>query len=446
VLTLALEHAGARPRHNLRRFRVSATSAANPWGGLALPERLRPPGRPASAEEEKKQREAVAAYYRSIAPALEADRRRLRALRKDLAALAIPTAMVLQEKTGGERPSTAFRVRGSYLAPGETVYAGVPATLPPLPDSAMPNRLGLALWLVDEANPLTARVAVNRVWEQYFGRGLVETSEDFGTQGEPPSHPELLDWLATEFQRGETRFKPLHRLIVTSATYRQSSRVTPRLRERDPYNRLLARGPRVRVEAEMVRDVALAAGGLLSRRVGGPSAFPFQPDGIWDNPYRDDRWETSPGEDRYRRGLYTFIRRTAPYPGLTVFDAPSREYCTARRVRTNTPLQALTTLNDPVFFEAARALAARALREAPPRDAARAARAFRLCTARTPRPEEVAPLLAFHARQKKRFEADGEAARAVLAEATVAADTADRAAWTLVANVLLSLDETLTKE
>ncbi|HVR71582.1 MAG TPA: PSD1 and planctomycete cytochrome C domain-containing protein, partial [Vicinamibacteria bacterium] len=424
ALTLMLEHYGRQPKHNLRRFRLSVTSDANPWGGLPLPERLRTGGAPGTPEQAGKQREALAAYYRSIAPALEPDRRTLRALRQEVTALGIPTAMVLRERAGGERPSTPLRVRGSYLAPGERVYAGVPAALPPLPEQAMPNRLGLALWLADESNPLTARVTVNRIWEQYFGRGLVETSEDFGTQGERPTHPELLDWLATEFQRQETRLKPLHRLIVTSATYRQSSRVTPLLRERDPYNRLLARGPRFRVEAEMVRDIALAAGGLLSARVGGPSVFPFQPDGIWDNPYSDDRWELSPGEDRYRRGLYTFVRRTAPYPGLTVFDAPSREFCTARRVRTNTPLQALTTLNDPVYLEAARALAARAIRESGPEAEARATRAFRLCTARTPRPEELAPLLAFHGRQKARFETDGEAARAVLAEEAEAPDAA----------------------
>jgi hypothetical protein len=310
----------------------------------------------------------------------------------------------------------------------------------------MANRLGLALWLTADENPLTARVAVNRAWEQIFGHGLVETSEDFGTQGERPSHPELLDWLATEFQREGTHFKALHRLIVTSSTYRQSSRTTPQLRERDPYNRLLARGPRVRVEAEMVRDIALVVSGLFDGRVGGPSVFPFQPEGIWDNPYSDDRWQQSQGGDAHRRGLYTFVRRTAPYPSLVVFDAPSREFCTARRVRTNTPLQALTTLNDPVYFDAARALAARVIKEAGPEGEARAVRAFRLCTARTPEPAELAPLLAYQAKERGRFEGDGKAAIEVLGEATPPPDAADRAAWTMVANVLLSLDETLTKE
>jgi hypothetical protein len=443
-IAITLEHRGKQPRHNLRRFRLSVTSSPHPWAGLALPERLRSIVSVAEARRSEEQRKELAEYYRSLSPALEPDRRKLRALRKELADLDIPTAMVLREKAGGERPSTPLRDRGSFTAPGEPVYAAVPAALHPLPDSAMPNRLGLARWLMDEKNPLTPRVTMNRIWEQYFGRGLVETTEDFGTQGERPSHPELLDWLATEFLQQGTRLKPMHRLIVLSATYRQSSRSTPELRDRDPYNRLLARGPRFRVEAEMVRDIALSVSGLLSGKVGGPSVFPFQPEGIWDNPYSDDYWRMSEGEDRYRRGLYTFTRRTAPYPGLTVFDAPSREYCTARRVRTNTPLQALTTLNDPVFFEAARALAARTLKEAPAPAEERAAHAFRLCTARRPEPSELAPLLSFEEAQLARFRADREAAQAVAG--VQSGDAAELAAWTMVANVLLNLDETLTKE
>jgi hypothetical protein len=222
--------------------------------------------------------------------------------------------------------------------------------------------------------------------------------------------------------------KTLHRLMVTSATYRQSSRATPALVERDPYNRLLARGPRFRVEAETVRDIALAASGLLSPKVGGPSVFPDQPEGVWDNPYSKDKWTLSEGEDRYRRSLYTFVRRTAPYPMLTTFDAPSREFCTVRRVRTNTPLQALTTLNDPAFFAAAKALADRVLREAGPEAEARAVHAFRLATGRRPTERELAPLLRFHREEAARFAGD------------------DAAAWTMVANVVLNLDETVTRE
>jgi hypothetical protein len=445
TVAITLEHQGKQPRNNLRQFRLSVTSSPDPWGGLALPEKIQTIVATPKAQRSDTQQKELAAYYRGLSPSREPDRRKLRELRKALVDLAIPTAMTLRERPTGERPSTPLHIRGAYTSPGERLYAAVPAALHSLPESAMPNRLGLALWLVDESNPLTPRVTVNRIWEQYFGHGLVETSEDFGTQGERPSHPELLDWLATEFLQQGTHLKPIHRLIVLSATYRQSSRVTPALREHDPYNRLLARGPRFRVEAEMVRDIALAASGLLSGKVGGPSVFPFQPEGIWDNPYSDDRWLTSPGEDRYRRALYTFARRTAPYPDLTVFDAPSREFCTARRVRTNTPLQALTTLNDPVFFEAARALAARTLKEAAAAPEDRAVLAFRLCTARRPTAPEVAPLVSFEERQLARFKADPEAARAV-AGAAGPGETAELAAWTMVANVLLNLDETLTKE
>jgi hypothetical protein len=445
TVAITLEHHGKQPRNNLRRFRLSVTSSPGPWGGLALPDKIRTIVATPKSQRSEAQQKELAAYYRGLSPSREPDRRKLRELRKALVELAIPTAMTLRERPTGERPSTPLRVRGAFTSPGERLYAAVPAALHPLPESAMPNRLGLALWLVDENNPLTPRVTVNRIWEQYFGHGLVETGEDFGTQGERPSHPELLDWLATEFLAQGTRLKPIHRLIVLSAAYRQSSRVTPALREHDPYNRLLARGPRFRVEAEMVRDIALAAGGLLSGKVGGPSVFPFQPEGIWDNPYSDDRWQMSAGEDGYRRAVYTFVRRTAPYPGLTVFDAPSREFCTARRVRTNTPLQALTTLNDPVFFEAARALAARTLKEAAGAPEERAAHAFRLCTARRPTATEVAPLVSFEERQLARFKADPAAARAV-AGAKAPGEAAELAAWTMVANVLLNLDETLTKE
>jgi hypothetical protein len=374
---------------------------------------------------------ATSAELGANAPELDAERARLRELRKELADLAIPTAMVLRERGSGGWPSTPLRARGSFMSPGERVFAAVPGTLQPLPPAAMSNRLGLAQWLADENNPLTPRVAVNRIWEQYFGRGLVLTSEDFGSQGERPSHPELLDWLATEFLRLGTRQKPLHRLIVTSAAYRQASRVTPALRERDPDNRLLARGPRLRVEAETVRDIALQASGLLDPALGGPSVFPFQPEGIWDNPYSDDKWKTSEGGDRYRRALYTFARRTAPYPSLTVFDAPSREFCTARRVRTNTPLQALTTLNDPVFVEAAQGLAERMAREGGTALAERIGYGYRVCTAQRPAPADLQALAALHAREMARLAGDPKAEERALAS---------------VASVLLNLDATLTRE
>ncbi len=351
----------------------------------------------------------------------------------------------MRERVGYERPSAYVRHRGSFMDKEDQVYAGVPASLHPLRDDQMPNRLGLAHWLVDEDNPLTARVVVNRAWEQFFGRGIVETSEDFGTQGSAPSHPELLDWLATEFVGQGWSQKAIHKLIVSSATYRQSSEASSTLVERDPYNRLLARGPRFRLEAEMVRDSVLSASGLLSPKVGGPSVFPPQPDGIWDIPYSSEKWTPSDGEDRYRRGLYVFIRRSATYPSFVTFDATSREHTTVRRVRTNTPLQALTTLNDEAYFEAARALAARVLKEAP--SETRAIYAFRLVATRTPKSGEVERVLASYQRQLEKFRNDRAAAAQTIKGYEIAnVDAAEQAAWTLVANALLNLDEALSKE
>jgi hypothetical protein len=444
TLRITLRHQNDTVAQSLGRFRISVTTRRDPERDARLPARLRPILHAAPDLRSNQQKKDLAAHYRSIAPSLRSARERLQALKKELSALGIVAALVMRERPSHERPSTWLRRRGSFMDKAERVYAGVPAVLHPLRDDAMPNRLGLAKWLVSPENPLVARVAVNRAWEQVFGRGLVETSEDFGIQGERPSHPELLDWLAVQFVEGGWRMKPLHRLIVTSAVYRQSSKATPTLVERDPYNRLLARGPRFRIEAEMIRDVALAASGLLSRRVGGPSVYAPQPDGIWQNPYDNSKYETSVGEDRYRRGLYTIVRRTAPHPMLTTFDAPAREVCTVRRPRTNTPLQALTLLNDEAFFEAARALASRALTEAGPEPRARAARMFRLCVTRAPGADELDRILRGYERQRERFLEDRKAAADVAGPAP-GEDASERAAWTMVANALLNLDETVTK-
>lgn len=361
-----------------------------------------------------------------------------------LAAITAPTTLIMREKQDGKPPSTYMHIKGAYLSRGELVTAGTPEALNPFPPDAPLNRLGLALWLTDPRNPLTARVTVNRLWETLFGRGIVETTEDFGTQGSPPSHPDLLDWLATEFLRRGWSVKSMLRLMVTSATYRQSSRATPALLERDPYNRLLARGPRFRMEAEMIRDCALAAAGLLSLKIGGPSVFPLQPEGIWQIPYNADRWVTSEGEDRYRRSLYTFWRRTSPYPQFVTFDAPSREFCTVRRIRTTTPLQALTTLNDPAFIEAARGLAGRMQRTGSLRSGI--GLGFRLCTARWPKPNELASLAKLYEAELQRYRTDLPAACAISGLASASPDAPERAAWTVVANVLLNTDEFLTKE
>ena len=454
-LRLTLAFNGANVGQALGRFRVSSTTNAAPLKAVTIPARVRDFLTIDPKERAPEQENAVRSQYREQCPELAPVRDRIAAIKKEIQDLGIISALVMKEKQSFERPSTPFRERGAYLAPGKRVYATTPAVLPPMTQDEMPNRLGLARWLVNPANPLTARVTVNRAWEQFFGRGIVETSEDFGTQSAAPSHPELLDWLATEFVRLRWSQKALHRLIVTSAAYRQDARVTPALLAKDPSNRLIARGPRFRMEAEMVRDVTLAAAGILSEKIGGPSVFPDQPEGIWDNPYSDEKWVTSQGEDRYRRGLYTFVRRTSPYPSFMTFDATSRESCTVRRVRTNTPLQALTLLNDQVSMEAARALVERVEREiAPtipaggaPNNRERAALAFRLCTSRRPTEHEIDLVVQSFERQRRHYRGRPADVSKVTAGTATGRDArlADRAAWTLVANSLLNLDETVTK-
>jgi hypothetical protein len=306
---------------------------------------------------------------------------------------------------------------------------------------------------VDRNSPTTARSLVNRVWQAYFGTGLVETSEDLGVQSPAPSHPELLDWLAVEFMEQGWSLKKLHRLIVTSATYRQDSRVSPELQRKDPYNRLLARGPRFRVEAEIVRDIALAASGLLNPKIGGPSVYPPAPEFLFVPPasYGPKNWHEEKGEDRYRRALYTFRYRSVPYPMLQTFDAPNGDFSCVRRVRSNTPLQALTTLNEPLFFEAAQALALKTLREGGRTDAERVEYAFRRCVSRRPAAEERAELLGLLERQTRRaregwvnaWALGGYDERLELPEGVTPVQLAG---WTAVARVLINLDETITKE
>ncbi|MCS6859577.1 MAG: DUF1553 domain-containing protein [Abditibacteriales bacterium] len=371
---------------------------------------------------------------------------------------AVPVMVELPED---KRRPTHLLIKGNFLNQGEKVEPGVPAAFHAFPADAPLNRLGVARWLVSPDNPLTARVAVNRFWAQIFGVGLVETEEDFGTQGALPSHPELLDWLAVEFmgQRvggstGDAKrawdIKALLRLIVTSATYRQSSKVTPEKLAKDPRNRLLSRAPRLRLEAEMIRDQALALSGLLSRKIGGPSVYPPQPPGLWQAAFNNQRtWPTSTGEDRYRRGIYTFWRRTIPYPAMTTFDAPSREFCTVRRFRTNTPLQAFVTLNDPCFVECAQALARRIVREGGSFTLDRAKFALRLVLCRPPRPEQVKPIVALYESELAHYRKNKDAALALatdpLGPLPPGMDAAELAAWTVVSNVLLNLDGVLTK-
>jgi mono/diheme cytochrome c family protein len=355
----------------------------------------------------------------------------------------IPTTLVVQERKSA-RP-TFIHLGGDFTRKGAAVAPGVPAVLPPL-SAEKPNRLDLARWLVDPRNPLTSRVAVNRVWQVYFGVGLVETENDFGTQGTQPTHSELLDWLASEFMARKWSLKALHRTIVMSATYRQSSKARPDLAAKDARNRLLARQNRLRLDAELVRDAALGASGLLSRKIGGPSVFPPQPTGVYSFTQVPREWKPSVGEDRYRRGMYTFFWRSAPHPGLTVFDAPDAGSTCTRRNRSNTPLQALTLLNDQAFVEFAQALAGRVLKEAKGDDD-RLDRAFRLCLARPPSERERAALTRLLARQRDAFgQAAAEAKALLTTEPPKGVTPAEFAAWTTAARVLLNLDEFITRE
>jgi hypothetical protein len=371
---------------------------------------------------------------------------------------------------------TSILSRGDWLKPKREVKPGVPAFLNPLPTGADTSRLTFAKWLTDRRSPTTARVLVNRVWQAYFGTGLVETSEDFGRQAATPSHPELLDWLASEFMEGSGAsglesgvtssrrqtpdpipwsVKHLHRLIVHSSTYQQSSRVTPELLARDPYNRLLAHGPRFRVDAEIVRDVALAASGLLNPKIGGRSVMPPAPEFLFKPPasYGDFPWVSETGDEKYRRAIYTFRRRSTPFPMLAAFDAPVGDFSCVRRPRSNTPLQALTTLNEPLFMEAAQALALHALRDGGKTDRDRVNYAFRRCTARVPTKDEQKELLTLLAKQEQRFLAKDDEAWKLAAPDPKrpptlpnGASPAQLAAWTAVSRVILNLDEAITKE
>lgn len=357
------------------------------------------------------------------------------------------TTLIMREKQHVEPPSDYVRIKGAFLSPGKLVLAGTPAALPSMPTRAPLNRLGMAEWITDRSNPLTARVEVNRVWSMLFGIGLVKTEGDFGTQGERPIYRDLLDWLAVDFMDHGWSIKALLRTIVTSNTYKQASVASDALIERDPENRLLARGARFRMSAEMVRDNALSAAGLLSAKVGGPSVMPDQPDGVWNVSYNDARWVTSPGEDRFRRGLYTYWRRTMPYPAFLAFDATSREACTVNRIRTNTPLQALVLLNDPVYELCARSLAAKMV-AAGADPAHRIAFAFKTLLARAPSGEEAGRIEAYLMAQEARLKKDPESAAKLLGkDGAFAASTAEASgAYVLVARVLLNLDETITKE
>ncbi|MBL9140100.1 MAG: DUF1553 domain-containing protein, partial [Verrucomicrobiales bacterium] len=361
---------------------------------------------------------------------------------------AIVTTLVAKELP--KPRDTYFLVRGEYDKPAQKVAPAVFSALLPFPADAPTNRLGLARWLLDPNQPMTARVTVNRYWQHYFGTGLVKTSDDFGSQGERPSHPELLDWLATEFIKSGWNVKHLQRLLVTSATYRQTSKTTAGRHGRDPENRLLSRGPRHRLDGEVIRDLALAASGLLKEKIGGPSVKPYEPPGLWEAVSYNNaqRYVQDRGDGNYRRSLYTFWKRQSPPPNMLTFDAPTRETCAVRRPRTNTPMQALATLNDPQFVEASRAFAHRILQCSGTTDD-RLRWAFRVATARTPEAEEIASLRKLWEKQLAGFRAEPDRATAYLSVGSFRADDkldrCELAAWSTVANLLLNLDETITK-
>jgi hypothetical protein len=409
-----------------------------------------------AAERTDQQRARLTKFYRDQVdrPSRQAGEK-LTELRKRKAAFeaSLPTVMVMED-VPAPRPTYLLK-RGRYDQPdlSQKVEPGVPACLNPFPASAPRNRLGLARWLAAAENPLTARVFVNRIWEQHFGAGLVKTAENFGLQGEPPSHPDLLDWLATELVRTGWDVKALHRLIVTSATYRQSSRASAGLVQRDPENRLLARGPRFRLPAELVRDNALAVAGLLSPAIGGPSVKPYQPAGLWEElaggagegPYIQDK-----GDKLYRRSLYVYRKRTVPHPAMATFDAPSREVCQVKRARTNTPLQALELLNDTTYVEAARGLAERMIREGGSTPEDRLSLGFRHATGRPPGPDELRVLARGLERYRRTFLSHPEAASEWLRHgerpSSPAVDPVDLAAYVATASVILNLDETISRE
>ena len=410
-----------------------------------------------SKKRSKSQQEELRDYFLTYAapPDLRKVYAELKDLRREKEDLdwTVRNAMVMQEMD--EPRETAILGRGDYRNRGEVVTPGTPAVLPALSKDLPANRLGLAKWLVDPEHPLTSRVTVNRYWQMHFGTGIVKTAEDFGSQGEPPTHPELLDWLATEFIRTGWDVKAMQRLMVTSAAYRQSSRITPELLERDPDNRLLARGPRFRLPAEMVRDNALAVSGLLVEKLGGASVYPYQPKGLWEETsygdvYSAQTYSPSHGKDLYRRSMYSFWKRTSPPPALITFDAPDREKCAARRTVTNTPLQALVLLNDPTYVEASRALAEKMIREGGSDPARRVRYAFRLATGRDPQPKEVQVLRDIESAELAEYRRHKDAALKLVGvgeskfDANV--DASELAAWTAVASTILNLDETITRE
>ncbi len=459
LLTFRLEQNWG-DNHVLGRFRISATTAPPPV--RELPHEVKTILAIDESGRSAEQREQIASYFRPLSKFAAEIEKQMAAKRKELAAIKPVLLPVMREVSAKQRRETHLLSKGNYLTPAEKVEPGLPAAFSSwFKCKGTPDRLDVARWLVNSENPLTARVAVNRFWAQLFGTGIVETEEDFGTQGALPSHPQLLDWLAVTFESQKNSdpaqlglawdMKALVKLIVTSATYGQSSRTSAEDLEKDARDRWLERYPRHRLEAESVRDQALALSGLLAPKIGGPSVYPPQPPGLWRVAFNggQDGYPTSKGEDRYRRGLYTFWRRTQPYPAMSTFDAPSRESCTLRRLPTNTPLQAFVTLNDPCFVECSQALARRIAHEGGADTASRLRWALQLVLVRPSAESQVTALRELFEKELANYKADPAAAAKLAASDTQPlpkdADAAELAAWTVVANVLLNLDGVLTK-
>ncbi len=453
TVTMSQEHGGwnsdDHQNNLLGRIRVSLTAADGEVAADPLPAKVREIVAKPTSERSPDETDAVFRYWRTTDAAF-ADANQ----QADAIWLQWPlgsTALVLEARDLAR--DTRMLKRGSFLEPTDAVTPGVPKLLHQLPEGAPTTRLTFAEWLADRRSPTTARVFVNRMWQAYFGTGIVSTSEDLGTQSEPPSHPQLLDWLACEFMARDWSIKEMHRLIVNSATYRQSSQVNGELLAKDPYNRLLARGPRVRVEGEVVRDIALASSGLLNPQLGGPSVFPPVPASLLTLSYAPITWPEETGPNRYRRAMYTYRRRSMPYPALQNFDTPNADFSCVRRQRSNTPLQALTTLNEVVFVECAQSLAMQMAREGGSTDDDRINYAFRRCVSRLPTDEELTELKQLMQKQEERF-AEGWANPWQVAtgkdeppgELPPGVTPVKLAGYAVVSRVILNLDETITKE
>jgi len=459
-LRIRLRHESIYAKHQFGRLRLSVSESENiPETNSSIPADIAKLLAVEATKRTTKQHSGLLDYYRNKISKNEKivqSRNQVVSLtkRRDDLEKGIPTTLIWKELA---KPKPAFILqRGAYDKPGEPVTRNTPAALPPLPalpEQEIPNRLHLARWLMSAEHPLVARVTVNRIWQQYFGIGIVETSEDFGSQGTPPSHPQLLDWLAVDFREHGWDIKRLHKQIVMSATYRQSAKIAPGMVKRDPKNRLLARGPRFRLDAEVIRDAALSLSGLLVPKIGGPSVKPYQPPGVWYAVgYTDSntaRFKRDSSDALYRRSLYTFWKRTAPPPTMATLDAPSRETCTVRRSRTNTPLAALALMNDEQFVEASRAFAQRIMTEGGTTVAERAAFAFRSATTRYATADELAVLTELHQAHLAKFQGDKEAAAKLIqigeSKPDDRLDPSELATWTMIGNLLLNLDETVTK-